>query len=402
MVQQNLLKSQPRVLFISHSATRTGAPILFLSFIKWFKENVGWPFDIMLPSGGELVPDFSAVGPTIVLDQLDWGQSSISRRVMKRLGMGLSDSDMLSRAVIQHFSNSIPSLIYTNTVVNLHELTLLEPLNVPVICHAHELETVFALWYPKGAGQFLSMVDRFIAGSHAVRRGLINSQGVSPDKIDVVHEFIPVPDAVQSNARDYRQEVRSEMGLPTDALIVGAVGTLGWRKGSDLFLQLCAEVRRLAPQLPVYFVWIGNLPAQAYVEMMYDVTRSSENGRVIVTGIKADCKPYYEAFDVFTLTSREDPFPLVCLDAAAASKPVLCFDQAGGMPEFVEQDIGFVIPYLEVKMMAERIVQLLTDHSLRERMGRAAREKVLARNDISVGAPKILQIMKLTMGFAGA
>jgi glycosyltransferase involved in cell wall biosynthesis len=103
------------------------------------------------------------------------------------------------------------------------------------------------------------------------------------------------------------------------------------------------------------------------------------------------------AADVFALTSREDPYPLVCLEAAALGKPIVCFAGAGGAPEFVEQDCGFVVPYFDVTAMAGRIASLLESADCRIKMGAAARRKVAERHDISVAAPRILEIIERTI-----
>ena len=58
---------------------------------------------------------------------------------------------------------------------------------------------------------------------------------------------------------------------------------------------------------------------------------------------------YFSIFDVFALMFREDPFPLVCLEAALLEKPNLCFARAGGASELVESDSGFVVPYLDLR-----------------------------------------------------
>jgi len=99
-------------------------------------------------------------------------------------------------------------------------------------------------------------------------------------------------------------------------------------------------------------------------------------------------------FDAFCLTSREDPFPLVVLEAASLEKPVLCFAEAGGPPEFVENHCGFVLPYLDVAAMSARIVELIENPSLRDELGRRARAKVLERHDVEVVAPRIMNIIE--------
>ena len=93
------------------------------------------------------------------------------------------------------------------------------------------------------------------------------------------------------------------------------------------------------------------------------------------------------------MVSREDPFPLVCLETATLGKPVICFADAGGMPEFVENDSGFVVPYLDIEAVAERILELYANPSLREEMGASAARKVRERHDILTSAPNIVEII---------
>ena len=97
------------------------------------------------------------------------------------------------------------------------------------------------------------------------------------------------------------------------------------------------------------------------------------------------------------LTSREDPYPLVCLEAAAVAKPIVCFAGAGGMPEFVEEDCGFVVPYLDIMAMADRVGLLLDSLECRITMGAAARRKVTRRHDISRAAPRIMEVIERTI-----
>ena len=82
----------------------------------------------------------------------------------------------------------------------------------------------------------------------------------------------------------------------------------------------------------------------------------------------------FAAMDVFALTSREDPFPLVMLEAAAAGVPVVCFAGGGGAPEFVDPDAGRVAPFLDVAGMAAAISDLLERGEERQRMGHVAAE----------------------------
>ena len=103
---------------------------------------------------------------------------------------------------------------------------------------------------------------------------------------------------------------------------------------------------------------------------------------------------YYASFDVFVLLSREDPFPLVCLEAAAMGIPILCFAGAGGIPEFVEEDCGFIVPYLDIEAMAIKASVFHERPELKLNYGRAGRQKVSQRHTVDIVAPKLLSIIE--------
>ena len=63
--------------------------------------------------------------------------------------------------------------------------------------------------------------------------------------------------------------------------------------------------------------------------------------------------------DLLALVSLEDSFPLVGLEAALQGTPTICFQGGGGMPEFVSDDAGFAVAYLDVEEMSLQIASLI-------------------------------------------
>jgi glycosyltransferase involved in cell wall biosynthesis len=230
---------------------------------------------------------------------------------------------------------------------------------------------------------------RFIACSDAVRENLVREQGVAGTGIETVHESIPV-DGVRPER--CREQILHELNLPAEAQVVIGVGTVGWRKGTDIFIQLARAVCQQCNR--ARFVWVGGGPS---AEFEYDVRTSGLRENMRFVGARRVSADYLAASDVFALVSREDPYPLVCLEAAALGKPIVCFAGAGGAPEFVEQDCGFVVPYLDITAMAERVASLLDSAESRRTAGEAARCKVAERHDISLAAPRILKIIERTI-----
>ena len=58
------------------------------------------------------------------------------------------------------------------------------------------------------------------------------------------------------------------------------------------------------------------------------------------------------------MTSREDPFPLVNLEAAISGVPIICFEKSGGSPEIIDDSSGFVVPYGDTQEMSSIILEV--------------------------------------------
>ena len=190
------------------------------------------------------------------------------------------------------------------------------------------------------------------------------------------------------------------MQLPEDAFIVGACGTVSFYKGIDIFIQLARAILRRMGDKPVCFIWVGDVrtgdvEGEVFRRMVRrDISKLGLDRFVRITGSVPDPEDYFCLFDVFTLTSRVDAFPLVVLEAAQAGKPVICFDGAGGAKEFVADDCGFAAPYLDIDAMADKVIELLSSEEKRGRCGRNARERVLRERNVSVAAPQILKVIE--------
>jgi glycosyltransferase involved in cell wall biosynthesis len=79
------------------------------------------------------------------------------------------------------------------------------------------------------------------------------------------------------------------------------------------------------PANRIKFVWVGYQSAEEYAQAVYEAEKLGLEKTVIFTGLKESPQDYYQLFDLFLLSSREDPFPLAALEAAALGKPLFCF-----------------------------------------------------------------------------
>jgi glycosyltransferase involved in cell wall biosynthesis len=228
-----------------------------------------------------------------------------------------------------------------------------------------------------------------------VRDALWREFNVRDDMVDLVQGFVPVIDLAAEEQRSRRERIRKGLGWPADVFVVGGCGTLGWRKGTDLFLQIARVVSNTKGYEKVRFLWVGSgVEDREALEFTHDLRTLALEERCCRVPATADVLDYYSAMDVLALTSREDPFPLVMLEAGSHSIPVVCFAGSGGATEFVGGDAGLIAPYLDVAAFAAHLMTLHDAPKLREQLGAAASTKVLSNNSIAVQAPKLLKIIE--------
>lgn len=357
-----------KIVFIGNEAKRTGAPILMLHFLRWIKQNTDIEGFIILRRGGVLESDFEAIYPTCV-----WKRAfdQMPKSPLKLLL--LAWFQLRNFGVQQSLRRKVKNAdaIYANTIASADVVAALSP-RTPVLLHIHELEGVLETFLKKKDYQgFKQYISHYVCVSVATQQFLQKRLNLSASQMTLRYGFIPQPIVNQEE----KQKIVERLGLPQGAFVVGASGSIGWRKGSDLFVQMASQL--LAQNPAMYFVWVGGGSASELAEMQQLCQEKGIAERVFWTGNQPNPADYYALFDVFVLPSREDPFPLVCLENAALGKPIICFDKAGGMPELVNRDCGVVVPHLDVTAMAQAVEKLSNNKVELQRLGGNA-QKIIA------------------------
>ena len=365
---------------------------MLLSVVRWLRANTGLSFRIVLLGDGPLVPAFRDVAPTSVVDFHHADHLNLLERALDRGGMtrvANAMRDVRARRAVRPLLADA-DLLYLNTARSARVLAYLAPPLPPFVLHLHEMDFMFGDCLPGPRGTaVLEGAGAVIAASEAVRGDLTAAHRLDPAGVEVVYECIDVPD-IAGRALD-REGSRRRLGIaPGDAVVVGS-GVLDWRKAPDLFVQLAAAVRRGSADT-VRFVWVGGAPAEPLMtQLRLDARRAGLGTLLQFVPEVPDPMELLAIADVFALTAREDPFPLVCLEAAALGVPIVCFDSTG-MAEFVRSDAGVVVPHLDVEAMAVAVRTLLADADLRGRMGAAAAARV-KEFDTSRIAPTIADVV---------
>ncbi|MCB9799759.1 MAG: glycosyltransferase family 4 protein [Candidatus Omnitrophica bacterium] len=365
-----------KILFVGHNATRSGAPIILKDLTEWFFKNGHKP-DVLLIRDGPLLNPYRLVAKIFVLkpDYL-WRRSKTHPRLWIRTTakalLYLHQTFLRLRFMMRKYD-----VIYLNTMVCGEVFKKVLNKHCPVICHVHELAWVMS--EHEGArdkGLIKDNTDHYIAASGAVKNYLIQDVKIPASQIDVFYEF--TRDEIISMAFEKKHpSIRQELNIPQEAWVIVSGGSIEWRKGADLFIQLANHLNREIAGRLVYFLWVGpDVQGGYFMSLNEQLNAGAHASRYRFAGEKENPYPYFAEADLFVLMSREDPFPVVCLEAALLKKPILCFKDSGGMSEFVEDDSGAVVSHLDVKAMAGHVSDLLADDVKRNACGIRAAEKV--------------------------
>ncbi len=385
-----MLHKQPYVLFVSHNANRGGATLLLLEIIKAFKLQSNVPFRILLMHNGELAEDFRELGTTHL-----WFRTYLNNRHQKKRTAVFSKMVTLVRGLAILFAVRKSALVFYNTIDNGHIHKKLLFLRAKSIYYIHELEA--AIRMTTNTQTLLTIrehTDLFLTVSRAVKNNLIINHAINRERIQVMTTPCSEIERNKENYVDFIASFREEYGLRKRTVIIGILGQSEWRKGFDLFFPLVKLYTRLYPDDDVFFVWKGfnakNLSAffDLYQQDKYGVARNA-----IVLPHGKDGIDTMACFDVHLLLSREDPYPLVMLEAASLGIPTICFSDGGGAPEFVEADAGCCTAYGDLLQIAEKIKTLVDDATLRSKLGNCARHKA-GRHAFEKTIPAFIQVIE--------
>lgn len=382
-----------KVLFIGHDAWRTGAPLLLLHFLRWLKKNSHLQFALLLRSGGDLVPEYRELGNVRILGvDLFSPPRNLLPRAWRRFqrGAGWQPASILNCA----FPVSEFPLVYSNTITNASVTSELAVQGRRFICHVHELDhSVEHYGGIEPLKPMLATTDCFIGASLAVSSFLERKLTVLPSRIRTIYEFAVALEPDGDGREAVRHAARKALGISTDALVVGMCGdALDYRKGAEMFMQLAIHLKRLLGGSPFKLVWVGHTGTGE--KLRVELARAGLEDTVLFAGKTPKPGKLYPAFDIFALTSREDPFSVAMLEAAACGLPVVCFAGSGGGPEFVEDNAGFTVPYLDVPAMAKSCALLWENAGLRSQMARNAAQKVRERFTIDTIAPQLCGVIE--------
>jgi glycosyltransferase involved in cell wall biosynthesis len=179
-----------------------------------------------------------------------------------------------------------------------------------------------------------------------------------------------------------REQVRRELALRDDHIVIGTIARLFHLKGHDDLLELAPRLCQRSPNLR--FLWIGDgLLREQFENRM---TQMGLRDRFILTGLvpPARIPELTGAMDILVHPSRREGLARALPQGSLAAKPVITYDIDGNCEALIEGETGFAILPFDKEKLCIAIEPLVADEPLRNRMGEAGRQFALTRFDVKV------------------
>lgn len=372
--------AKPSVLFLSHSGGLSGAPIVLFEILNYLETLGCLQLAASFMDGGPLIDLLDSsirLVPWQALVQAGCNENlKVSTRIKRKLQSLLSEKEILEETMRPHFD-----LVYANTILcGAKALELNKRHSIPYILHIHEMY----YWLKKSnlpnLPQVLAEASSIIVPSSSAASDVFAIAGIGSLAVDIIGAISSNSIATKSPRQADELNIMSfiQSGRSDCTNVCLAVGSETWRKGKDHFIAVAGWAKRMRPDYDWRFLWIGGSPTEEEcIQLEIEMRRYGCQDSISWFQQSTDIESVMQASDFFLLTSRDDPQPLVALEAFKSGLPLLCFSSCGGISELLSDTPEQVIPYADCQLMARRLI----DFADRGRSG--LRDIILKQKEIA-------------------
>lgn len=203
-------------------------------------------------------------------------------------------------------------------------------------------------------------VDRVIATSRAVQESIITREKISPRKTTVVFNGIDLKRYATPDKS--AKKIMSDYGVREGACILGFIGRLSTEKGIEYLIKAVSILKK--EKKNIILLITGDGPQKEKLQRL--IEQLGLQGSILFTGWIQNISSILSILDIFVLSSLNEAFGLVVLEAMAAKVPVIG-TTVGGIPDIIEdRQNGLLVPPKDSPAIAQAVKLLLSDKIMKE------------------------------------
>jgi glycosyltransferase involved in cell wall biosynthesis len=362
------------VLYLQSNSEIGGSDVALLRLVESLDRTRFRPV-IVLPADGPLTKDFEKRGAKVVVvsEMLKLTTQKGSIHYLRFL----VNYPLAVWRILRLIRREQIDLIHTNTLHNLYGYPAAKLAGLPHVWHVREIVRQSAFFSRIESFLARYFADRIIAVSSAAAQLFRGKTGEYPPRLRIMWDGINLNQFHPGNSG---HRIRSELGLPREAPLVGLVCRLDHWKGVEVFLQAISMCRKECPDAR-YVICGGEVEGREKVARRARRLAEELDLTDVVHFTEWHYRPedmpeVHATLDVLVLSSTwPEPFGLVLIEAMASGKPVVATDQGGPVEICVEGSTALLIPPQNPRRMADAIITLLCDPQRAAAMGRAGRRR---------------------------
>ena len=290
-------------------------------------------------------------------------------------------------------------------IVHIHDFQLLliyrnTPRGIPVILtwHIPFIDTI-----SKHLKQFLvrhmKEFDKVIFSCEEYAKSAVKA-GLPPEKAEIIH---PIANTDLFKPWEHGNELREVHNIPEDHKIILCVQRIDSKSGHLQLIKAMPEIIKNFPKVKLMFVGGESLTSKIskeraeYEDEVHSAIKSlGLEEYVIFTGtVDYEKLPlYYNSADIVALTSKNEGFGLAVTEGMACGKPIIGTNVPGIALQIKDKVNGFLVEVGDFDKTAQRIMDLLKNKKLRERMGKESLRIVKSNFEMSKGIDRHYQLYR--------
>ncbi len=249
----------------------------------------------------------------------------------------------------------------------------------PIIVHTPHGHVFFGYFGPFKTKLFIifeklasRITDKIVALTNREKKDHVLFKIAEEDKFSVIYSGIE-RNILKESSSEEKQNLKKELGIPENSLIVGTAGRLVPVKGPEFLVKASKYIISKYPD--TYFMFTGDGPLEQ--DLKRKALEMGISNNIIFLGWRDDLAKIISIYDIFVLPSLNEGMGRVLVEAMALGKSIVA-SNVGGIPDLViHGKNGFLVPPKNPKELAKYIQVLLEDKDKREKMGLAGKEMAL-------------------------
>jgi len=231
-----------------------------------------------------------------------------------------------------------------------------------------------------------SRIDGCVVTSGEALQEALNA-GIARDRIHLIPNGVDCKLYAPASRQD-KVQLRRQLGIAPDCLLVLYVGRLSPEKNPDGLLQAWAPVVRAFPNARL--AYIGEGPSAAALGNAVKSAKMSES--VILAGQSDVTHDWYRASDLYVLPSHIEGLSNSLLEAMSCGLPVVSTKVSGSVDIFAAADIGEIVAVGDTPALATAVMHLLENGEQRRTCGDHARNYAVQQYSIDSVAARVVDM----------